>query len=65
VRAGDTLWSLAKRFGDPGAYILDRVDTLAAANGLASDARLMPGQRIIIPVTGADDFIRVQAAARR
>jgi len=63
VRSGDTLWSLAKRFGDPDAYILDRVDALASANHLASDARLMPGQQIMIPVDGADDYARIRAAA--
>jgi LysM repeat protein len=65
IQSGDTLWSLAKRFGDPNAYILERVNTLAAANGLASDARLMPGQRITIPISSADDFARVQAAIGR
>lgn len=45
VRAGDTLWGLARRWGvEPGA--------IAVANGMREDAVLYPGQRLIIPSSG-------------
>ena len=50
VRSGDSLWSLARRYGDPNVSILDRVDTLARANGLSSTSSLTPGQRLVVPV---------------
>jgi nucleoid-associated protein YgaU len=50
VRAGDSLWSLARRYGDPSVYILDRVDTLARTNKLTGSVRLTPGQRLLVPV---------------
>lgn len=60
VRHGDSLWSLAKRYGDPNVYILDRVDTLARANGFSSSATLQPGQRIIVPVGNPVELAKVQ-----
>lgn len=50
VRPGDTLWSLARRYGDPAAYMLDRVDALARANRLPHGAALVPGQKLRVPV---------------
>lgn len=50
VRPGDSLWSLARRYGDPSVNIRDRVDALARANGLSSQAALTPGQRLIVSV---------------
>jgi len=51
VQPGDTLWSLAKRYGDPNQYILERVAVLAKANGLERGGALHVGQTLIIPVT--------------
>jgi LysM repeat protein len=50
IRPGDSLWALARRYGDPNAYMLDRVDRLARANGVTADAVLVPGQKIVVPV---------------
>ncbi len=48
VRSGDTLWSLARRWGvKPG--------TIAAANGIQEDAVLYPGQYLVVP--SSDGFI--------
>ena len=47
---GDTLWRFASRYGDPNAYILDRVETIARDNHLSSDAPLVPGQTLRIVV---------------
>ncbi len=60
VQRGDSLWSLAKRYGDPNAYILERVDILAQANKMSSRSALMPGQRIIIPVSNPVEVARLQ-----
>lgn len=60
VQRGDSLWSLAKRYGDPNAYILDRVDILAQTNKMSSASTLMPGQRIIIPVSNPVEVSRLQ-----
>ncbi len=60
VQRGDSLWSLAKRYGDPNSYILDRVDVLARANKMSSGSTLMPGQRIIIPVSNPIEVSRLQ-----
>jgi nucleoid-associated protein YgaU len=50
VRPGDSLWSLARRYGDQKTYILDRVDVLARANRLSASAPLVPGQKLTVPV---------------
>lgn len=60
VQRGDSLWSLAKRYGDPNAYILDRVDILAQANRMSAASSLMPGQRIVIPVSNPVEVSRLQ-----
>ncbi|MES2464091.1 MAG: LysM domain-containing protein [Armatimonadota bacterium] len=60
VQRGDTLWSLAKRYGHPDSYILDRVDTLAQANKIPATASLMPGQRIVVPVSNPAEVSRLQ-----
>jgi hypothetical protein len=60
VQPGDSLWSLAQRYGDPKAYILDRVDVLARANQMQSTSSLMPGQRIVIPVSNPGEISRLQ-----
>ena len=51
VHPGDTLWTYAQKYESPNIYILDRVDAIARANHLASDATLIPGQRLLVPVT--------------
>lgn len=51
VQSGDTLWNLAKQYGDPDQYILARVDALAKANGLKRGDVLRVGQTLTIPVT--------------
>jgi hypothetical protein len=48
VRAGDTLWSVA-RSHYPGADVQDRVAAIERANHLGG-ARLSPGQELILPV---------------
>lgn len=49
VAAGDTLWELARRHGDPHGYTPEMVSRIRAANGLRS-SRLDPGQELLIPV---------------
>ena len=51
VQPGDTLWSLAKQYGDPDQYILERVHALAKANNLQRGDALHVGQTLVIPVT--------------
>ncbi len=60
VQPGDTVWSLAKRYGDPNVYILDRVDAVARANKSVTLQRLVPGQRIYVPVTNPVEVARLQ-----
>ena len=50
VKAGDTLWAIAEHQGrgdDPRPL----VDAIADANDLSS-ANIVPGQTLIVPVTG-------------
>lgn len=49
VRSGDTLWSLADKYGDPDKYILKRVDDLRQANGLKRGQPLYEGQVLRVP----------------
>ncbi|MBC8134845.1 MAG: LysM peptidoglycan-binding domain-containing protein [Fibrella sp.] len=60
VGEGETLWTLAKRYGNPSASQLDRVDTLARANGLSASAMLHPGQRLVVPVENPREAVRLQ-----
>ncbi len=50
VGQGDTLWRYAARYGDPSAYILDRVQAIAQDNHLTANAPLVPGQTLRITV---------------
>ncbi len=50
VHNGDTLWSLASKYGDPHQYILERVDALEKANGLKQGAVLRAGLALNVPV---------------
>jgi LysM repeat protein len=60
VQPGDSLWSLAQRYGNPETYILDRVDVLAQANKMPATTSLMPGQRIVVPVSNPAEISRLQ-----
>ena len=60
VQSGDSLWNLAKRYGDPNVYILDRVDVLARANHMPATTSLLPGQRIVIPVSNPVEVAKLQ-----
>jgi len=46
VRRGETLFSIARRYGTS-------VEALCAANGIADPARIYAGQRLVIPIQGA------------
>src|SRR5262249_45940211 len=48
VRSGDTLWSIARRYGVG-------VDALTRANGLRSNQRLQVGQHLVIPGSALED----------
>ncbi len=60
VGQGETMWSLAKRYGDPRMSQLDRLDVLARANGLAPSANLHPGQRLLVPVENPCEAAHLQ-----
>ena len=64
VHSGDTLWTYAREYESPDAYILDRVDSIARANHLASDAPLVPGQRLLVPVTNPVKLAQLEQAHR-
>jgi Tfp pilus assembly protein FimV len=49
VGEGDTLWSLAKRYGDRSLSLTERLDALATANPQAAKGLLTPGQRLRLP----------------
>ena len=51
VKRGDTLASLAQRYGNPNTYILEREDQIARVNHLTGIQPLLPGQHLQIPVT--------------
>lgn len=63
AQSGDTLWSLAKRYGSEDRYILDQVDEIAQANNMSDNIALMPGQRVWIPAHNAEE--RTLITARR
>ena len=62
VATGETLWSMAREFGDPRDSQLDRVDALARANGLTASTTLHPGQKLVVPVESAEQAERLQVA---
>ncbi len=64
VHSGDTLWTYAQKYGTPDTYILDRVETIARANHLSSDTELVPGQRLLIPVTNPLVLARIEGRQR-
>lgn len=48
VRAGDTLWDLAQRYGAPGRDLRETIFEIKRANGLRT-SMLHPGQVLVIP----------------
>lgn len=50
VESGDTLWSIANRYGDPDQYILRRVQKLAEENHIQPGARLQAGTELRVRV---------------
>ncbi len=48
VRSGDTLWSIAVRFGGQGADPRPLVDGIVSANHLAGP--ILPGQTLRVPL---------------
>ena len=58
VRSGDTLWGVARKYGVT-------VPTLADANGLSSQAGLIPGARLDIPGSGHGSNARAGSSADR
>jgi len=50
VARGETLWTLAKHYGNPNTYILETVDGIARENSLSPGAPLAPGQVLKIAV---------------
>ena len=64
VRPGDTLWTYAQKYGSPNVYILDRIESLARANHLTSDSPLVPGQRLLVPVTDPVKIAQLEHAHR-
>ncbi len=65
VAPGDTLWKYAARYGDPNAYILDRVEAIARDNRLSSSAPLVPGQVLRVSVRNPAALARMQHAQAR
>jgi LysM repeat protein len=50
VRPGTSLWSLARRYGNPQKNIVDRVEDMASLNNMTTSDTLMPGQRLLVKV---------------
>ena len=57
VAYGDSLWTLARRHGDPGQDVRDVVTAMMQVNRV-TPGRLRPGQRLVIPAEGAADTSR-------
>lgn len=49
VASGDTLWSLARRYGPETRDIRETIDRIRMINGLHDRASLRPGERLTIP----------------
>ena len=60
VGQGESFWSLARKYGNSDDYILERVNALAEANGMTAHAKLIPGQRILVPVSNPQEVARLQ-----
>jgi hypothetical protein len=48
VQYGDSIWTLARRYGDPRRDVRAVVAEIGRANGVNA-AELQPGQRLLIP----------------
>lgn len=59
VGKGDTLWNYAARYGDPSAYMPDRVQFIASENHLSPSAPLVPGQTLRITVQNPVQIARL------
>ena len=64
VHPGDTLWTYAQKYGAPDSYILDRVEVIAHVNHLSSDAALVVGQHLLVPVTNPVLLARLESRRR-
>lgn len=64
VSRGDTLTSLAKRYGDPQTYLPVREEQIARINHLSGAVPLVPGQRLRIPVTSPTVIAEIERAHR-
>ncbi|MCX6376065.1 MAG: LysM peptidoglycan-binding domain-containing protein [Armatimonadetes bacterium] len=58
VQAGDTLWSIAREYGEPDEYILERVNTLERTNNLDNGRALREGQALVVPVSRSAKMYR-------
>jgi nucleoid-associated protein YgaU len=65
VKRGDTLTSLAQRYGNPNTYILEREDQIARANQLTGTTPLLPGQHLQIPVTNPAVIAQIVRSSHR
>jgi hypothetical protein len=65
VKRGDTLTSLAQRYGNPNTYILEREDQIARANRLTGTTPLLPGQHLQIPVTNPAVIAQIVRSSHR
>ncbi len=65
VKRGDTLTSLARRYGNPDTYILEREDQIARANHLTGLTPLLPGQHLQIPVTNPTIIAQIVRSSHR
>ena len=65
VKPGDTLWSLSQKYGSSDEHILNRVQALAKANGLKRTSTLIPGQRVLVPVSNPVEVARLQSRMAR
>jgi len=48
VEYGDSLWTIARRYGDPERDVREVVAAIRRANGV-DPARLRPGSRLVVP----------------
>jgi LysM repeat protein len=64
VKPGDSLWTYAHRYGAPGNYILDSVDSIARDNGLNPTSTLVPGQKLRIHVENPTVIAKLQHDSR-
>jgi nucleoid-associated protein YgaU len=65
VQPGDTLWSLARRAGGGSGYLPQRVEEIAAANGLRAGDPLQPGQSLRLPVSGVSSEAKLRLTQGR